>query len=51
MTLQYESSDLNLGCPQEVARDGHYGAYLLGHKDWPIVENIGTAHNLHKSLD
>ncbi|KAJ3783473.1 FMN-linked oxidoreductase [Lentinula aff. detonsa] len=32
--------DLNLGCPQEVARDGHFGAYLLGQKDWPVVENI-----------
>ncbi|KAJ3935835.1 MAG: FMN-linked oxidoreductase [Lentinula lateritia] len=31
---------LNLGCPQEVARDEHFGAYLLGQKDWPIVENI-----------
>lgn len=40
--LHYEPSDLNLGCPQEVARDGHYGAYLLGQKDWPLVENIGT---------
>ncbi|KAJ3736649.1 FMN-linked oxidoreductase [Lentinula guzmanii] len=32
--------DLNLGCSQEVARDGHFGAYLLGQKDWPVVENI-----------
>ncbi|KAJ3967980.1 FMN-linked oxidoreductase [Lentinula raphanica] len=32
--------DLNLGCPQEVAREGHFGAYLLGQKDWPVVENI-----------
>ena len=33
--------DLNLGCPQEHARSGHYGAYLLGQKDWPLVEQIG----------
>ncbi|PPR06833.1 hypothetical protein CVT26_003859 [Gymnopilus dilepis] len=32
--------DLNLGCPQEAARDGHFGAYLLGQKDWPLVQNI-----------
>ncbi|KIY64051.1 FMN-linked oxidoreductase [Cylindrobasidium torrendii FP15055 ss-10] len=32
--------DLNLGCPQDAAREGHYGAYLLGEKDWPVVENI-----------
>lgn len=36
--------DLNLGCPQEHTRDGHYGAYLLGQKDWPLIENIGNAH-------
>lgn len=33
--------DLNLGCPQEAARDGHFGAYLLGQKDWPLVQSIG----------
>jgi len=33
--------DLNLGCPQEAARDAHYGAYLLGLKDWPLVNDIG----------
>ena len=36
--------DLNLGCPQEAAREGHFGAYLLAQKDWQLVENIGTAH-------
>ncbi|KAF9009967.1 t-diRNAhydrouridine synthase [Cyathus striatus] len=32
--------DLNLGCPQEAAREGHFGAYLLGQKDWPVVQDI-----------
>jgi tRNA-dihydrouridine synthase len=40
ITLQSEL-DLNLGCPQETARAGHFGAYLLGQKDWPLVEHIG----------
>ncbi|KAJ7126236.1 FMN-linked oxidoreductase [Mycena epipterygia] len=35
--------DLNLGCPQEGAFDGHFGAYLLGQKDWPLVEEIVSA--------
>ncbi|KAF5356975.1 hypothetical protein D9756_006638 [Leucocoprinus leucothites] len=35
-----QAIDLNLGCPQEHARDGHFGAYLLGQRDWPLVENI-----------
>lgn len=33
-------ADLNLGCPQSHAKDGHYGAYLLGQKDWPLVASI-----------
>lgn len=36
------AQDLNLGCPQQVALDGHFGAYLLGKKDWPLVEEIGA---------
>ncbi|KAF9479789.1 FMN-linked oxidoreductase [Pholiota conissans] len=35
-----DAIDINLGCPQEAARDGHFGAYLLGQKDWDLVENI-----------
>src|ERR1700692_488728 len=35
--------DLNLGCPQEHAREGHYGAYLLGQTDWPVIEQLGTS--------
>ncbi|TFY53891.1 hypothetical protein EVJ58_g9185 [Rhodofomes roseus] len=38
-----DAIDLNLGCPQEAARDAHYGAYLLGQKDWPLVEGIVSA--------
>ncbi|KAJ7204711.1 tRNA-dihydrouridine synthase [Mycena pura] len=35
--------DLNLGCPQLVALNDHFGAYLLGQKDWPLVEQIVSA--------
>ncbi|KAF8955320.1 FMN-linked oxidoreductase [Flammula alnicola] len=35
-----DAIDLNVGCPQEAARDGHFGAYLLGQKDWQLVQDI-----------
>ncbi|KDR79990.1 hypothetical protein GALMADRAFT_242180 [Galerina marginata CBS 339.88] len=38
-----DAIDLNLGCPQDVARAGHYGGYLLGEKDWPLVQQIVSA--------
>ena len=35
-------TDLNLGCPQDAAKEGHFGAYLLGQKDWPLIQNLGV---------
>ncbi|WFD38304.1 tRNA-dihydrouridine(16/17) synthase [NAD(P)(+)] [Malassezia japonica] len=35
--------DVNLGCPQRRAQEGHYGGYLLGQRDWPLVESITSA--------
>jgi predicted esterase len=32
-----DAVDLNLGCPQKRAEEGHYGAYLLQREHWPTV--------------
>ncbi|BFZ63161.1 hypothetical protein YB2330_004281 [Saitoella coloradoensis] len=44
-----DAIDLNLGCPQKRAREGHYGGYLLPKKDWPLIESVvsAMAHSLN----
>ena len=34
---------INLGCPQQRALDGHYGSYLTGREDWPLLRGMVAA--------
>ena len=38
-----DAIDLNLGCPQRTAHVGHFGSYLLGPDDRPMVCSMITA--------
>lgn len=41
-----DAVDLNLGCPQGIARKGKYGAFLM--EDWDLVHKL--IRNLHDNL-
>ncbi|KAG0141568.1 hypothetical protein CROQUDRAFT_51529 [Cronartium quercuum f. sp. fusiforme G11] len=46
--LKVDGIDLNLGCPQGIARKGKYGAFLMDHLD--LIENMISHMHQHSNV-
>ena len=49
LTPYCDGVDLNLGCPQHIARKGGYGAFLMN-GDWSLISNIISAGKEHAPI-